>query len=307
VAASEALRAVIAGHRAERALTLVDLTSDNLDTHDYPLDIRPDVVLVSPIGETVAVLDRVSDELQVHALRRKEVLVSVEDVHTDVDITFNPDGSIVYWVDATSGTLNSVDLWSDRKSLRLAREGAKLSAMSRSVDGTLGFISNADNGTVLIVNLRSFRLLRTSQVGGRPERAWGTADGQFMLVPNAGDGTVTAISTITTESLYTVDAVANPVSINPGWIDTVAAIVGADGTVLFINIADGRVLDRARVDAKPEEGIVTSDSKTLAIPVPGTGSLVFFDMQKRATLSTIGSLPGDIGAAALAISNNLCH
>ena len=179
--------------------------------------------------------------------------------------------------------------------------------MSRSVDGTLGFVSNADNGTVYVVDLRSFTLLRTSRVGDAPERPWGTADGQFMIVPDAARGTVTAMSTVTSETLYTVGAVKEPVSVNPGWIDTVAAVIGRDGTVAFLSIDDGTELARSKLNDSPEAGIVTSDSRTLAIPVPAAGSLVFFDMQKKSQLSAISGLPTDIGPASLAISNNLCH
>ena len=307
VAASEALKALIIGHIREQKLTLVDLTSDGLEQIDYELGIRPDTVLVSPIGETVAIHDHDKGVIEVHALRRKETLVAIDGVNTSSDLTFNPDGSTIYWVDQSAGTLHAVDLWSDHKTLRLAPEGASLSAMSRSVDGTLGFISNADNGSVYVVDLRSFVLLRSNRVGDAPERPWGTADGQFMMVPNAANGTVTAMSTATSESLYTVEAVDQPVSINPGWIDTVAAVIGRDGSVVFLSVGDGKELARAELNGSPEEGIVTSDSKTLAIPLPAEGSLVFFDMRKQTHLSSISGLPTDIGPAALAISNNLCH
>jgi len=307
VAASDTLKTLIVGHADEKHLTLVDLLSKDLAQYDYPLDIRPDLVLVSPIGETVAVLDREHAVIEVHALRRKEVLVRIEDVNTSSDLTFNPDGSIVYWVDQDQGTLHSIDLWSQHNELKLTRDGKGLSAMSRSADGILGFISNAETGVVYVVDLRKFSVTRTSQAGRSPERPWGTADGQTMLVPNAEGGTVTAISALTGELLYTVDAVLNPVSINPGWIDTIAAVVGRDGTVVFLNIGDGSELARVQLENAPAAGIVTSDSKTLAIPVPASGLLAFFDMRNRKRMSSIGALPGDIGPAALAISNNLCH
>lgn len=307
VAASEALKALIIGHATEQMLTLVDLTADQPGQYEYPLTIQPQTVQVSPIGETVAILDHDRKTLQVHALRRKEILLTTDGVNTDTELTFNPDGSTVYWVDQSGGTLHSIDLWSERKALRLAKEGAALSAMSRSVDGTLGFVSNGDTGIVFVVDLRDFRVVRSSRAGRAPGRPWGTADGQYMLVPNAGDGTITAISTLSSDAIYTVEAVENPVSINPGWIDTVAAVVGGDGKVAFFSIADGKALDQYQLGASPEAGIVTSDSKTLAIPVPGAGSLVFFDMRKRRKLSEIDALPKDIGPAALAISNNLCH
>jgi len=304
VAASNALRALVIGHAADSMLTLVDLASESLEQYEYPLTLKPQTVLVSPIGETVAILDRENARLQVHALRRREVLLTVDDVRTESELTFSPDGSTVYWVDQAAGTLQSADLWSKRRSLRLTTDDSALTAMSRSIDGTRGFISDADNATVHVVNLQEFSLLRASPVGPAPGRPWGTADGRFMLVPN-GNGTVTALSVLTSESLYTVDAVANPVSINPGWIDTTAAVVGADGKLAFINIADGKELARVDLGNSPQEGIVTSDSRTLAVPLPG--ALVFFDMQKRAQISAIRGLPNDIGPAALAISNNLCH
>jgi DNA-binding beta-propeller fold protein YncE len=243
----------------------------------------------------------------VHALRRKEVLVRIEDVNTNSDITFNPDGSVVYWVDQDQGSLHSIDLWSKHQELKLTRDGTGLSAMSRSADGILGFISNAETGAVYVVDLWDFRVTRTSQAGQAPERPWGTADGQTMLVPNAAGGTVTAISALTGEVLYTVDAVRDPVSINPGWVDTIAAVVGRDGTVVFLNIGDGSELARVRLENTPAAGIVTSDSKTLAIPVPASGTMAFFDMRKHSRMSSVEQLPSDIGPAALAISNNLCH
>jgi hypothetical protein len=307
VVASDTLSTLIVGHAGDNALTLVDLMSKTLDQYDYSLDIRPDTILVSPIGETVAILDRAQSVIEVHALRRQEVLVRIEHVKTQSDPTFSSDGSIVYWVDESQGILHSADLWSKRNALKLTADGAGLSAMSRSADGILGFISNAGNDTVYIIDLLDFKLTRTIQSGRSPERPWGTSDGQTMMVPNAVAGTVTAISALTGDVLYTAEAVRNPVSINPGWIDTVAAVVGRDGTVVFLNTGDGSELARAKLESTPEAGIVTSDSKTLAIPVPASGSLAFFDMRKREKLSIIGSLPSDIGPATLAVSNNLCH
>ncbi len=95
--------------------------------------------------------------------------------------------------------------------------------------------------------------------------------------------------------------------INPGWLDSTAAAVSESGHVAFIDIDDGSVTDRYELDGAPLDGIVTSDSRTLAIAVPEKGSLVFFDMRSRTRLSSILGLPLDMSPAVLAISNNLCH
>jgi hypothetical protein len=52
---------------------------------------------------------------------------------------------------------------------------------------------------------------------------------------------------------------------------------------------------------------VTSDSKTLALPLPALGQFVFVDMRYQEKLDTVGGMPTDIGIASIAVSNNLCH
>ena len=53
VAASDQLKAVIVAHEADKQLTLIDLTSDTLTQIEYPLDLHPTYVAVSPLGEMV--------------------------------------------------------------------------------------------------------------------------------------------------------------------------------------------------------------------------------------------------------------
>ena len=307
VTVSERLRALVIGHEAERSLTLIDLSTSELTPIDYPLDLTPSSVAMSPVGETVAVFDRKAGKLQVHAFRRRAVLLSVDDVKTESGFTFSVDGATVFWVDDAQGTFNAVDLWSERKSIVLAEPRSGLSAISRSIDGTAAFVSEASAGVVHMIELSSFTAMRRIHVGAGPSRPWGTSDGRYMLVPNNGGRTITAISTVSGESIYTVPAVDHPVFINPGWLDTTVAVVGDSGHIAFIDIDNGNVTARHELDGAPLDGIVTSDSRTLAIPIPESGSLVFFDMQKRTKLSSIVGLPRDIGPAALAISNNLCH
>ena len=307
VVASEALKALIVAHTGHKALTLVDLMSEDLVKLHYPLDIEPDDILLSPIGETIAVYDREQAVLEVHALKRKAVLLRAENVKTEQPFTFSLDGSEVFWVDAESGTLRAVDLWSDERSVSLGEPGAKLSSLTRSIDGLLGFVSDADRNVVHAIDMRAFEIIRTLPVGAKPGRAWGSTDGRYMLVPNRGDGTITTINVATLSPQYTVAASANPVSVNLGWLDTTAAIVGADGEITFLDVATGRVTGTLSLPDAALAGVVTSDTQTLAVPVPAKGSMTLFDLRKRSKVGDISGLPQDIGSPSLAISNNLCH
>jgi len=307
VSASESLKALVVAHAAADRLTLVDLSSDVLTQYDYPLTMTPDRVDVSPLGETVAIYDSHAGKLEIHAVRRRQLLLEADDVNTTEAFTFNLDGSTIYWVDRSTGTINSIDLWSKRRTLTLAPPDSNLSALSRSIDGAHGFISDADANVVYVVSLATFEQIQAVRTGLNPGRPWGTADGRYMLIPNRGDGTVTALSTLTLQPIYTVSAVDKPISINPGWLDTTAAVIGEAGDVVFLSVDDGRLTDSFELDSRPNEGVVTSDSRTLMVPVPDAGSVSFFDMRKRMFVSETDGLGRDIGEATLAISNNLCH
>jgi DNA-binding beta-propeller fold protein YncE len=312
IATSERLKALIVSHAAERRLTLVDLSSGELERIDYPLGLHPVHVAVSPPGESLLVYDSDVGRLEVHDLRQRKILLAADDVVAHSEPVFSADGTSIYWSDNTAGTFNAIDLWSSRKSVKLgggASGGTQLSAASRSVDGTLAFVSDTANNVVHIVDLARFRPVSSTSVGRHPGRPWGTTDGRYMLVPNRGDGTVTAISASTGAARYTVPAVEDPVAIHPGWLDTTAAVIGATGQLAFLDIDSGDRVARMELDGEPRAGVVTSDSRTLAVPLhrEPAGQVAIFDMRSRSHEETIGGLGGQLGPASLAISNNLCH
>ena len=307
VAASDVLKILIIAHRSAQKLTLIDLRDSDLPQLEYPLVITPDYIDVSPIGETVAILDRGRGVLEIHAIKRRDILLHVTGISSSADLTFSADGSSVYWVDDKTGGLNSVDLWSKRNFLQIAEPGQRLSAMSRTADGLLGFVSNADSGDVYIINLRGFDLIATLKVAPNPGRPWGTADGRYMFIPDGSQNTISAISTADLRHRYTVKVDDRPLSIHSGWLDTVIAVVGASGSVVMLDVESGRVLASHRLSDRPREGIVTSDSKTLAVPVAKSGEFVFLNMRTQSLGTVLQGLPYDLGEASMAISNNLCH
>ncbi|MEH6473716.1 MAG: hypothetical protein V7752_21035 [Halopseudomonas sp.] len=307
IVASNDMKALVVAHREDKQLTLVDLASARLEQIDYPLSMIPDDIKLGPLGDTLAIYDRQQRVLEVQSVRRRETLVRISDVDTATSFTFSLDGSHVYWIDQGRGELRVSDLWSKNTSLTLSRDGAGLSAMSRSVDGRLGFVSDARAGKVYVIDLKSLTKIKEIYVERSPGRPWGTTDGSTMLIPNRADATLTAISTLTLEALYTVKAVANPVAINVGWLDTTAAVIGENGDVALLDLTTGTVAEHLQFKGLPREGVVTSDSRTLVVSIGGLGSLALFDMRSRSLVREISGLPSDIGVATLAVSNNLCH
>lgn len=307
VLASDGLDALIVSHRTGRRLTLINLADAKLGQIDYALDMTPDYINVSPLGDTVAIYDRKDKHLEVHNVKRRAVLLSADRIDAGSEFTFSPDGSTLYWLENATGLLHSIDLWSQRNELQLAEPGDELSALSRSADGLLGFVSGAGTNEVFVINLRDFSLLASVRVPPNPDRPWGTADGRYMFVAGLASNTVSAIATDTLRLKYSVRLDDRPLSIHSGWLDTVAAITTESGNVVFIDVETGEILKQHQLNHRPMEAIVTSDSKTLAVPLNGNGNFAFFDMRNQSIMKTLHDLPLDMGAASLAVSNNLCH
>jgi len=307
VLASDRLDALIVSHREVRRLTLVDLSDTDLAQIDYLLDITPDYIKVSPLGDTVAIYDREEKRLEVHAVKRRAVLLSMDDVDASGEFTFSPDASTLYWLDNAKGILHSVDLWSKRREMQLSEPGYGLSALSRSADGLLGFVSGTDTDKVFVIKLTDLSLLATIRVPPNPDRPWGTADGRYMFVASGVSNTVSAIATDSLRLKYSVRFDDRPLSIHSGWLDTVAAITTKTGNIVFIDVDSGEVLKKHELGQRPLGAIVTSDSKTMALPLPGSGEFTFFNMRNQELEKTLDGLPLDIGEASIAVSNNLCH
>ena len=307
IEASDRLDELVIAYPAEKQLGLIDLSSYRLKQTYYDLQITPGDIKLDPVGDVIAVYDRGLRVLELHNLDSRGLLIKIENVSTRAPLTFNRDGKSIFWVDNDSGELRGSDLDGRQVSVKLTDNGSGLSAMTRSVDGSLGFVSDAQAAVVYVVNLRRMSLMREVPVGKGPRRAWGTADGQAMLIPNYDSGTMTGISTFTLDPMYTIDTIDKPVAVNSGWLDTTAAVFGEAGDVALINLDSKKIIKTMKLHGRPQAGVVTSNSKFLALPVAGNGDLFIFDMKSLLVEERIIGLPKNLGEASLAISNNLCH
>lgn len=307
IAASDRMDSLVVAYPGPNQLGIIDLSSYRLDQSYYDLSITPDYLKLDPIGDVVAVYDRARKIIELHDLERKRLLARIENVNTSVELTFNRDGEQIFWVDNTTGRLNSNDMKGNTSFVNLTGDGLGLSAMTRSVDGSMGFVSDSIAGKVYAINLRRMKLLKEVYVGKGPGRAWGTADGQSMIIPNYDSNSITGISTFTLDPIYTIEAVSHPIAVNSGWLDTTVAVMGEAGDVALINLVNKELVKQLKLHGQPQAGVVTSNSRLLAVPVAGNGDTYIFDMKTLSVDERIIELPRDLGEASLAVSNNLCH
>ena len=68
-----------------------------------------------------------------------------------------------------------------------------------------------------------------------PWRAFTTANGRYMLVPNNGEETVTVIDTMRQQVVSVLPGAADMTGVNSGWFDTTAFVIarGADKVIVL--------------------------------------------------------------------------
>lgn len=304
---SDALNMVVVANKGEKSLSLINAEDPEFRTV-FPITLQPDHLTLSTLDYNLAIYDETLHMLQVISLNSGDVLANFTEVATGSDMTFSFDGRSIFIVNETAGKIEQYDIPGNRKlaELSIAKPGQELSAMSRSADGLFGFVSNTSTDELLVIDLFALKQLSSIPVGDAPGRPWGTADGSMMFVPNAADHSISVIGTTTLSVVSTWQNVPPTVSINSGWLDTVVALVGADGTISLRDKHTGNELFKTQLTASPGEGVVTSDSKTLAVE-SANGRVTLFDLRSKTLLSEITDLPDDIRQSSLAVSYNFCH
>lgn len=309
VVASKGMNTLIVSHPQDKSLTLVDLKSDQLKQYQVQLEQRPDYILLSPLDYNLAMYDKESRVLEVRSIMHRKTLAKIENVGNGDLITFSFEGSRLYVVEREKGELLVVDLLQNKVShrIKLSEGTAKLSALSRTIDGSFGFISNADKDVVYIVDLLNFSIVAEVEVAGNPGRPWGTTDGSRIMIPSLDSSYITIVSAITFEVVSQIKTVEKPRAINSGWLDTTAAVIGENGDIAFINLMNGTLDKKLTLDGRPDNGVVTSDSKLILLSLAESGSVALMNMKTKKITAVINNLPVDIKGIGMAVSNNVCH
>ena len=95
---------------------------------------------------------------------------------------------------------------------------------------------------------------------------------------------------------------------NTGWLDTVAFVMPAEGKEMaVIDLQDFKADDPISLPGHTDNGIVTSDSKTLVAAVVDTGEVAIIDARSGKLVTLIDSGTSELGGIEIAVSNNVCH
>jgi DNA-binding beta-propeller fold protein YncE len=311
VVATTELDLLVATHPDHESATVVSLYDQEI-VKQLDLGMRPDVVLRNTYDRFVT-FGSADGTISTWDLSGFNEVLRVDGLTQATLLTFSFDGSQLFVVEPARTRISVIDMSKKAvvQEILLGEGGTPdtdISAVSRSADGFTGYVSLGSENRLAVIDLVRLQVMETIKVGRQPLRPYSTADNRYVLVPNRGDETLTIYAPREQRIVATIPVGIPVRDVNSGWLDTVAFVMPEEGGKVA-------VVDLQRLEAAPaivlpgrtDDGIVTSDSKTLITAIVETGEVAIIDARARELSALVASGTASLGGVDIALSNNVCH
>lgn len=322
VAVSDSLGKMVASNTSDNTISIIDLKS--LQTvSTLTLGHEPEHMEINPAGNTLAVGNIGEGTISLVSLASNKELARVKGLHEPHNMTFSPDGSLLYVGNLGANFVSVVDVAKAEvvaelgvgESQALASiagqdEHQGIINVTRTPDGRLGFAAYGDGDAMAVFDLRTQKKLATMQLGDAPWRAYTTADGRFMIVPNNGDETVSVFSTTAPfKEVARLKGTADMTGVNTGWFETTAFVIGrGSDKIVMLDLVDMKNVGSIDIPgATPETGVTTPDGAKLYVALSGTNEVAVIDTRSRKLVKRIAGVGKDPWGAHMVGALNYCH
>jgi len=322
VAVSDRLGKLVASNTADNTISIIDLVTLRVEA-TLTLDHEPEHMELSPNGLVLAVGSIGAGTVSLISLEEAREVARVDGLFEPHNLTFSADGSLLYVANLGAEHVSVVDVAEARvvneipvaEPTALAAKGSGTSEeyqgiinVTRTPDGRLGFAAHGEGNVMAVIDLRSQRKIKSLELGELPWRAYSTADGRFMLVPNNGDATVSVISTSSLEVVATPPGAEDMTGINTGWFETLAFVISrGENKLVVLDLVEMKAVGEIALPGTPETGVTTPDGKTLYVALSDTDQVAVIDVRRRQLVKTIDDVGDEPWGAAMAGALNYCH
>jgi len=175
-------------------------------------------------------------------------------------------------------------------------------------DGRFGFAAYGEGDRMAVIDLRTQERVKTLTLGDTPWRAFSTADGRFMIVPNNGDQTISVISTATLEEVARLPGAADMTGVNTGWFETLAYVISrGDDKAIIIDLTTMERVGEIALPGSPETGVTTPDGTKLYIALSDINSVAVIDVRNQKLIKLISDVGEEPWGAHMVGAVNYCH
>ncbi len=323
VVVSDTLGKFVASNTKDNTISIVDLATLKTGA-TMRLDVEPEHMEISPNGWLLAVGNIGAGTVSLISLKENRELARVQGLFEPHNLTFSPDGSLLYVANLGANHVSVIDVAEASvineipvaDPTALAARGGGDSAefqgiinVTKTPDGRLGFAVHGESGALAVIDLRTQRRIKSLKLGHLPWRAYATADGRYMLVPNNGDGTVSVISTASLEVVATLPGAEDMTGVNTGWFETTAFVISrGEDKVVVLDLVEMRKVGEIALPQSPETGVVTPDGSKLYIALSGSNRVAVIDTRARKIVTMIEDVgEGPWGTSMGGGAINYCH
>jgi YVTN family beta-propeller protein len=311
---------LVASNTADDTISIIDVAT--LATRTLGLDHEPEHMELSPDGVLLAVGNIGAGTVSLVSLEQERELARVDGLFEPHNLTFSPDGSLLYVANLGANHVSVIDVASATiiDEIKVAEPPALASHedpgaefqgiinVTATPDGRLGFAAHGEAGELAVIDLRTRAVKQRVPLGELPWRAYSTADGRFMLVPNNGERTLSVISTTTLEVVATLPAAEDVTGVNTGWFETVAfALSRAGRKAVVYDLEAMAQAGEIALPGTPETGVTTPDGAKLYVALSDTGQVAVIDIRARALITTVDGVGDEPWGTMMIGTLNYCH
>jgi DNA-binding beta-propeller fold protein YncE len=309
---------IVYSNRANKSVHIYDLATQK-DEAVFNLPFSPDNVVMSPDSFVLAMSDTNTGQFGIIDLSNNRLThVLDEKFYRPSAIVFSDDSVFVFISDSLNGRITTIDTLSGavldpiQISLHADKvsdpEGNTLSAVTRTPNGVWGIVTEKLVGRVSVINFRNWSEFKVMAVGKGPSRAYGTADGQYMLIGNDVDRTVSVISTDNFDHEATLPGVDGVTSITTGFFETLAYVVSnKENKCVVIDLTKMEKVNEIALPGGPGEAVADVDGKKMYVPLHNTNELAIIDVYNQKIHKIIKNVADKPWGVAMATTNNYCH
>jgi YVTN family beta-propeller protein len=320
VVVSDVTDSLVASNTGDNTISIVDLRT--LQTRSLELDDEPEHMALAPDGVLLAIGNIAAGTVSLVSLERAAEVARVAGLFEPHNLTFSPDGALLYVANLGANHVSVIEVASatvideipvGRAPMLAATEGVGaefqgIINVTATPDGRLGFAAHGEAGELAVIDLRTRAVKKSVALGELPWRAYGTADGRFMLVPNNGDRTLSVISTAALEVVATLPAAEDVTGLNTGWFETTAfALSRAGRKAVVYDLERMARVGEIALPGTPETGVTTPDGSKLYVALSDTDQVAVIDVRARALIKTIDDVGDEPWGAMMLGALNYCH
>ena len=319
---AQALGLLVVSNTQDNTISIIDLKSLTASA-TIALDAEPEHMELSPDGLTVAVGNIGADTVSFVSLTELRETARVSGLFAPHNLTYSPDGTLLYVANLGANHVSVVDVAKARvvNEIPVAAPAEVASAadsrairhqgiinVTATADGRLGFAAYGDGNALSVIDLQSQTRIKDVALNETPWRAYASADGRTMIVPNNGDGTVTLIDVATQEVAATLPGGTEMTGVNTSPLSPIAFVIsrGQDKAVL-LDLTTRQAAGEIALPGVPETGVTSPDGGKIYVALSGSGAVAVIDVRQRQVVKTIGGVGKGAWGVSMAGAAGYCH